>query len=469
MFARSGVGKSSFLVTKLIPELRKDSAIQYINEWGQATPDQSLADNFRLAEDQNNALSESMNPDKPIIVLDQFEDVFKARYDRIELWESMAEITNVADPPAHLLVSMREEWLGAWEEASQYIPADVTSLVRLAPLRPVDLRRSVQHAVTTEGTVSIEDDLIQNILQDLSRPNAFGLGDSYVEPGLLQLVCSRLWEEARAANNEMTVELYQRLGRADRIIREFVWREIGRVEDGVTRFNSPNRLMWVGLTRHLSVSQGVKAIVSVESLAKTLRVEDLGVAGSAMIASKEPTATEHYLQQPPEDRPSPPSGLLEWIAETLNAGVAAGFLKRQKGLAKDSPAGTAQQYQDLFELSHDALSEKFQTFAIEFESMIRSAWARFLGAAFGVLVVLPVFLFALMSGSFFEIIQAFAISMFFAALYIGVTYIAVQIIKVIVNAIKFPIIRRIAKREVPTPRTSATEQAPGRINNSEDG
>ena len=36
LFARSGIGKSSFLTSRLIPELRNEHPIIYLNEWGGA-------------------------------------------------------------------------------------------------------------------------------------------------------------------------------------------------------------------------------------------------------------------------------------------------------------------------------------------------------------------------------------------------------------------------------------------------
>jgi hypothetical protein len=34
LFARSGIGKSSFLTSRLIPDLRLEHQIIYLNEWG---------------------------------------------------------------------------------------------------------------------------------------------------------------------------------------------------------------------------------------------------------------------------------------------------------------------------------------------------------------------------------------------------------------------------------------------------
>ena len=65
--ARSGVGKSSFLTCRLIPELRRSSRVQYVNEWGGKAPDELIEPKIALL------LKAGVNPEKPVLILDQFE------------------------------------------------------------------------------------------------------------------------------------------------------------------------------------------------------------------------------------------------------------------------------------------------------------------------------------------------------------------------------------------------------------
>src|SRR5262249_61926842 len=139
MFARSGVGKSSFLTCRLIPTLGGASQIRYLNEWGTTAPELLIDHGVKALEHNGKAVAE-----KPVLILDQFEDIFKFPYDRDNLWDKLAELVNISDPPVHLLISMREEWLGAWEEANGYLPDALNSMVRLAPLTRNELTRAIK-------------------------------------------------------------------------------------------------------------------------------------------------------------------------------------------------------------------------------------------------------------------------------------------------------------------------------------
>src|SRR5215204_6264648 len=87
------------------------------------------------------------------LVLDQFEDVFKQDLDRRPLWDSLSETVNSGQIDTRIIVTMREEWLGAWEEIEQYIPGAYGSMVRLAPLSGKELRRAIVRPVEIEGHV----------------------------------------------------------------------------------------------------------------------------------------------------------------------------------------------------------------------------------------------------------------------------------------------------------------------------
>ena len=141
LFARSGIGKSSFLTSRLIPDLREHHGIVYINEWGARSPDIIVQQGLsRLSKLQ---VSE-MHPN--YLILDQFEDVFKQDFDRRQIWEELSQVTNSGQTDVRVVITMREEWLGAWEEVEQYIPGAYSSMVRLAPLNqegtPASDRRS---------------------------------------------------------------------------------------------------------------------------------------------------------------------------------------------------------------------------------------------------------------------------------------------------------------------------------------
>jgi len=447
LVARSGVGKSSFLTCRVIPKLAEASQVRYRNEWGGAAAN-SLID---LELDSIAAVGDGR--EKPVLVLDQFEDVFKFPNPREPLWDKLAEIVNLPDSPVNILISMREEWLGAWGESADYLPAGFSVLIRLTPLTAQEVTRAIRRPPQIGGEITVEDELVAALLRDLKRPTAFGLGDGHVEPGLLQLVCHRLWDEASARQDKMmSVELYEKLGRADRISRDFVWNELGNAGDSASHFTSHDRVLWVGMTRHLVVAQGIKAIVDPVAMARKLRTEDLGFAGPAVAYARLPKESRAYLSRMPERRDDPPEPLVAWIADVVKKGVEVGFLKQQHGLPSYVGSQQGEELKSLFEISHDALSDIFQQFAVEFEGWIRGRWAKVAGALFGLLFVLPFFVFIILTGATFW--EALARLLFFIGgliVYFIIIWLFLLIFEFLFSLIGYPIIRKLARGIVPPP------------------
>jgi hypothetical protein len=456
-FARSGVGKSSFLRCRLIPSL-ENRGVSYINEWGGKTFEAAVTQAATNLEENKH------NDNRSVLILDQFEDVFKRSGSRKLLWESLADIVNIDDRKVHVLISMREEWLGAWEEATGYLPPANNSLLRLSPLSSREVRRAITRPTEVEGSLRFESGLVEVLSEDLITPNAYGLGDGYVEPGLLQVVCNRLWEEAETkGDGNITLSLYESLGRADTIIREFVWSKLSKVENSDSRFSSADRVLFVGMTRHLVVSQGVKAIVNRQLLANKLRMEDLGLAGPAVIQATLGAKGRKYFETSPERRiaiPDPSTDdydlrlqMLAWIGRVLEKSVSAGFTKRQRGLQADG----SRDLENIYELSHDSIGTILQQFAIDFEAWIQSRYAKLLGAIIGLLLGLPLFVVFVIpfliemfkSYGAIRMLLGFGFILLIVAFYGVVMWLADQFMKWLYRLIFFPIIRRLAKDEVP--------------------
>ncbi len=437
LFARSGVGKSSFLTCRLIPALQKTCSVAYLNEWGSESPEILVERNIDLMI--NNSVMDT-EQEKPLLILDQFEDIFKFPYDREKLWEKLAETVNIFETTVNVLVSMREEWLGAWGEAAEYLPDALNSIVRLIPLNDNELFRAVERPSEIEGTVTIEPELAKEIIQDLKHHNPYGLGEDYVEPGILQLVCRKLWDEAyHKNNNRMDKSLYYSIGRADTIAREFVWNELRRV-GSKCRFSPSDRVLWSGLSRHLVVSQGSKSIFTPVAISKKVRLDDLGVAGQATVSHILPKADSKYLAKIPEKRGEPPPQLVTWVSTVLAKGVGAGFLKEQTGIGK---AHT------LFELSHDSLGPILQQFSVEFESWMRTRVAVLIGVAVAILFLVPSFIYLVMKTSLLEALDLLLWGTIFTVSYLAILWIAVKVWNFVWSIIGFPIIRLLSSGEVP--------------------
>jgi hypothetical protein len=436
LFARSGVGKSSFLCCRFIPSLQKQSGTAYLNEWGSAAADQLIREKAQTLVESGKGMEE-----KPVLVLDQFEDVFKLDSPRAALWDTLSEYVNVRNPPLHVLVSMREEWLGAWGEALDYLPSAQLSSIRLAPLRDHEVLRAISKPSKVEGSREFNPKLAQQILADLKTPNAYGLGERYVEPGLLQVVCSRLWTEAeRLGLERVEPDLYDRLGRADEIVREFVWSQL-RHAGSETSFYSPfDRVLWGGLTRHLSAAQGVKAIVSPGMLCRRLRTADLGVAGPAVLDYELTARERRYLDKPPESRAEPPAALVTWVTRVLNAGELAGLLKKQRGLRGN---------ENIYELSHDSLGPLLQQFALDLESWIRAKWYMLVAAMVTIFVILPGIGILLAALGLAKAAYYLIVGLLAVGIYVAFFWVVMKLVSYVAEVLFFPLMRLLCKGTVP--------------------
>jgi hypothetical protein len=402
------------------------------------------------------------NLETPVVILDQFEDVFKLP-DRTEtLWDMFSEIVHAYEGQLHLLISMREEWLGAWTESTDYLTPGATTIFRLPPLTDKDLRAAMFGPATIEGTVEIEAPLVDEILRDLKRPSAFGLGQAYVEPGLLQLVMNSLWAVADKADKRMGELLYNRMGRADQICREFVWSALGRAGMKGSLFDQYERVLWSGMTRHLVVAYGIKAIADPASMSRKLKLDDLGLAGSTTVESCVPRSCTEYLRAVPERRGAPPRELVAWIKRVLDKGVVAGFLKKQHGVFEVIvPSEVPSGLRDIYELSHDFLGILLQQFALEFEVWVRSRYAMVAAAIFVLIIV--------GSGSFVivplllerEYLQALIMVVTFVGvmfIYLILLYVLSLIFAPILRLIRNAVFRRLISGSVPYP--SVEEKKP---------
>jgi hypothetical protein len=434
-----------------------------MNEWGARKPEDLVSDGLETL-----ARRDGHGNERPVLVLDQFEDVFKTLRERNRLWDRLAQVVNVTEGPAHVLISMREEWLGAWQEAEDYLPDALASLIRLRPLSPNEVQRAILEPVEREGTLQLDPDLAKRLASDLRRPSPYGALGLQVEPGLLQLVCRRLWSLAKARNlSVIPLALYDELGGADSIIREFVWNELGSAgmdtkeiddpERPKPTFTAPDRVLWVGLTRHLIAAHGVKSSVSVEMLARTLTLPDLGIAGPAVAERAVGQAGMRYLESPPEKRGGPPMDVGSWLSGVLGKAVDVGFMKRQlrslEGAANGNGSSPDRSKLDrhIYELSHDGLADILQGFKIEFEGWVRIRLAKLVGAVVAAIAIVPLLLFiaTLTFKDVIDLLQGLFIVGIGGILYAISLFIMGYIFRLLGRLLLHPIYRRLVHGRVP--------------------
>lgn len=237
-FAPSGAGKTSLLNAGLFPRLRPHGyfpcSIRLNNEHeslAQATA-RSLRDAARrvgleapvIPEDAGTLRSLLAGTQlwsaellllTPVLVFDQFEEVFTLRSDefRRSLAEELGELSSgrppdasdpAADqrtPEAKIIISLREEYLGKLEEMSAAIPELFRERLRLSPLTHDEAREAIVEPARLPGDwwsppFGFAPDCLDGLIDFID-----GVSDRVrvIEPLTLQLVCQRAEALAVAA------------------------------------------------------------------------------------------------------------------------------------------------------------------------------------------------------------------------------------------------------------------------------
>ena len=239
VYAKSGLGKTSLLNAGVAPRLRDDRYLPLfvrVNDVEQG-PFASVLDGIRSEAERQRVeyvpgaagslwsffkTVEFWQGDlllTPVLILDQFEELFTLQPEQAResflnelsylvrgVRPSSAPDTDRAlgeePPPLRIVLSLREDFLGFLEEASDHIPQILDHRFRLAPLN----LQAAADAIT--GPASLEDpglatkpfrfdgNAITDILDHLSRRKTKPMAQPtrYVEPFQLQLVCRRIEE-----------------------------------------------------------------------------------------------------------------------------------------------------------------------------------------------------------------------------------------------------------------------------------
>ena len=151
----------------------------------------------------------------PVLILDQFEELFTLQSEQ-QREQFLPELSYVvrgvapslpadskfteAPPPIHVVLSLREDFLGLLEEASDRIPQILDHRFRLAPLDRETAADAIQRPaeITNPNFATkpfrLAPEVVPAILDYLVR-SAVGIGSTekrYLEPFHLQLICQQI-------------------------------------------------------------------------------------------------------------------------------------------------------------------------------------------------------------------------------------------------------------------------------------
>ncbi|GDX04618.1 hypothetical protein [Buttiauxella sp. A111] len=216
LYSPSGAGKTSLLMAKngLLARIRTRFnvlPVLRINGAASQSPVAVILSQLNAGTDDLVGHFHSMCPaekDKPfLLVIDQFEEIFNERYthaQRDTFFEQLGELLEEEKSPVWLILSMREEYFSSLDMWREFIPTGLNNTFRLPLLSKTQALDAIKKPIQAlDITFPSQDspDAAEYIVDELcqyrahTKVKAEGRTNSAIEPVLLQVVCSRLWEK----------------------------------------------------------------------------------------------------------------------------------------------------------------------------------------------------------------------------------------------------------------------------------
>ena len=225
LFAGSGVGKTSFLQAKVIPEIDDRYVVIYHDTWASTDPLPALGGSIakeltdgkwsggpaagttlleklgRLKMTRAGTQGETIAASGLVVVLDQFEEVFQHYRGTVAFDQFVRELADVVlDETAEIRIvfSMREEFLGELSVFDNKIPDPLANYYRLkSPTR----RQGESIIRLTAASVGVTTSaFVKPLVEDLLDTSPEGSratthrSKEFIPPPYLQIACQRLWD-----------------------------------------------------------------------------------------------------------------------------------------------------------------------------------------------------------------------------------------------------------------------------------
>jgi hypothetical protein len=237
VYAKSGLGKTSLLNAGLAPRLREGGYLPLIVRVNdvQRGPLVSVLEGIRTEAERQRVEYVMGTPDSlwtffktaefwrgdllliPVLILDQFEELITLQSEqcrasfladlsylvrRVRPPSSVQTDANLGEssPAVHIILSLREDYLGFLEEAADHLPQILDHRFRLAPLSLAAATEAMTEPAALDVSAletkpfSYDPKAVTTILNYLSQRGikTAGQAKQYVEPFQLQLVCQRV-------------------------------------------------------------------------------------------------------------------------------------------------------------------------------------------------------------------------------------------------------------------------------------
>jgi formylglycine-generating enzyme required for sulfatase activity len=250
LFGQSGVGKTSLIKAGIIPRLEEKGytslCLRVLRE-----PAASIVSS--LSQDATSPISnlQSPTPDlcsfleetlpselRLVIFLDQFEEFFVrlGKKARVAFAKELAACLE-SDLDLRFVLSLRDDYLARLHSLSARLPNDI--LLNRFCLENLSVEKA-RLAITQPAQafkLGYEDELLEMLLDDLEQEES-------VKPPQLQIVCHKLyrnlvdsgkWVEGSGRSGRFTLESYKELGRAEKILANYLNDALAELPDDAAR------------------------------------------------------------------------------------------------------------------------------------------------------------------------------------------------------------------------------------------
>jgi hypothetical protein len=289
LYAQSGAGKSSLINTSIMPGLleagfsmspvvrvrgapetmsRAPVNIYVSNIRGAIAPEtveRPESEELELV-DVLRRIGPSVSGQGPVLIFDQFEELFTHYQDRWQdregLFRQIAEALN-SIPTLRVLFSMREDFVAELDPLIWQIPQGIDVRYRLELLRHEAAISAVVEPARLSG-VTFDDAAAEKLVRDLRQINVEGpdgrprqAEGEYIEPVQLQIVCKRLWERLPDDIEFINNSYLEQFGDVSDALREFY---VTAVREAAQLTNYPEKLIHLGCTQFVT-SSGTRSMV----------------------------------------------------------------------------------------------------------------------------------------------------------------------------------------------------------------
>jgi formylglycine-generating enzyme required for sulfatase activity len=197
-----------------------------------------------------------------VIILDQFEEFFifwQQREHRQPFIAALADCYDDRSLNVRIIIALRKDYYSDLADFQEHIPTIFHNEYRLTTMTRQDAQAAITMPVAKLGRqVTYEQEVLNTLLDDLVRGGS--------ELPHLQIICTRLYEALDVGRSEITLALYDEMGRAEGILGDYL-------DDVLDRLPRNGGVIAQQILEELVSVEGTKRVLDYESLVARLEAE----------------------------------------------------------------------------------------------------------------------------------------------------------------------------------------------------